>query len=89
MVKLKVSYLVSNATWAPSYDVRVQADETRMKLLYYGNISQNSGEDWNNVELVLSTARPSSGGTLPKLGTLKASLRSAMKPTYSTREYVF
>src|SRR5690606_39112845 len=36
-------------------------------LGYFGVIRQNTGEDWNNVKLTLSTARPALGGGAPKL----------------------
>ena len=50
--------------------------------MYYGEISQSTGEDWKNVYVSLSTAIPAAGGEPPKLETLKASLYS---PVYRTR----
>ncbi|KHJ79197.1 hypothetical protein OESDEN_21163, partial [Oesophagostomum dentatum] len=41
-------------------------------IIYYGNISQSTQEDWSDATLVLSTAQPSSGGQVPELGTLEA-----------------
>lgn len=76
VINLELSYQVFNASWTPTYDVRVQTslEKPRFKLFYFGNIRQNTGEDWNDVELLLSTACPRSGGSLPKLGTLRAQL---------------
>uniref|UniRef100_A0A914ELR8 Protein F37C4.5 n=1 Tax=Acrobeloides nanus TaxID=290746 RepID=A0A914ELR8_9BILA len=75
-IDLELAYQVYNARWTPSYDVRVQtgdkADGVKLKISYFGNIQQDSGEDWKDVELILSTAQPRLGGMLPKLGTLNA-----------------
>uniref|UniRef100_A0A915DXW2 DUF4139 domain-containing protein n=1 Tax=Ditylenchus dipsaci TaxID=166011 RepID=A0A915DXW2_9BILA len=47
--------------------------QDQISALLLRQIQQTSGEDWNDVELLLSTASPRSGG-LPKLPTLKAQL---------------
>jgi len=66
---LALSYGVRGASWAPSYDARLHADAAQpaVELAYSGNIRQNTGEDWTNVQLTLSTARPSLGGGAPEL----------------------
>eukprot|EP00045_Choanoeca_perplexa_P006422 m.54570 g.54570 ORF g.54570 m.54570 type:complete len:610 (-) comp13633_c0_seq1:137-1966(-) len=66
-VKLAISYQVKKASWTPSYDVRLSSDADNMKLHYYGQIKQNTGEDWNDVALTLSTAQPSVGGRPPTM----------------------
>ena len=70
-IELDVAYQVYGAHWRPSYDIRVNTSgkANQMKLTYFGNIHQQTGEDWNDVELQLSTATPGIGGDLPKLGT--------------------
>ncbi|KAE9554898.1 hypothetical protein FO519_001926 [Halicephalobus sp. NKZ332] len=69
--ELNLTYQVYGAYWRPSYDIRVNAsgNSSQMKLVYFGNIYQQTGEDWNDVELQLSTATPGVGGDLPQLGT--------------------
>ena len=39
-----------------------------VQVLYYGLIKQSTGEDWTNAKLLLSTANPSIGGSVPELG---------------------
>jgi uncharacterized protein (TIGR02231 family) len=70
-VELDVSYQVYGARWSPSYDIRVKSkiDSHIMDISYFGNIQQQTGEDWTDIELSLSTAQPGLGGDLPKLGT--------------------
>lgn len=65
---LALNYTVGGASWSPGYDARVASDDNKVQLGYFGNVRQNTGEDWNNVALTLSTARPSLGGSAPELG---------------------
>ncbi|MBA4136816.1 MAG: hypothetical protein C0518_05820, partial [Opitutus sp.] len=64
---LALSYTVGGANWVPSYDARVLSTERAVALGYFGVVRQNTGEDWKDVALTLSTARPSLGGAAPKL----------------------
>jgi uncharacterized protein (TIGR02231 family) len=64
---LSLSYTVPGASWTPSYDARVNSNEKSIALAYYGLVRQNTGEDWKNVALTLSTARPSMGGAAPEV----------------------
>ncbi len=64
---LNVSYAVAGARWTPSYDARLRPADRSVDLGYFGVIRQNTGEDWNNVKLTLSTARPALGGGAPKM----------------------
>lgn len=65
---LALSYTVPGASWVPSYDARVLSTEHAVALGYFGLVRQSTGEDWNEVALTLSTARPSLGGAAPVLG---------------------
>jgi len=62
---LKVSYLVRGASWQPIYDARADFEKSEVELVSYGIIRQNSGEDWQDVEMSLSTAKPAIGGNMP------------------------
>ncbi|HEU5378151.1 MAG TPA: mucoidy inhibitor MuiA family protein [Ktedonobacteraceae bacterium] len=68
---LELSYLVMQASWRPQYDVRVAMDEDgnrgRVELSYIGMVQQSTGENWDQVSLALSTARPSQAAVLPEL----------------------
>lgn len=65
--ELSLSYTVGGASWVPSYDARVTSGERSVSLGYFGLVRQGTGEDWKDVALTLSTARPSLGGEAPKL----------------------
>jgi uncharacterized protein (TIGR02231 family) len=64
---LAVSYAVPGASWRPSYDARVNSGDRAVALSYFGVIRQNTGEDWKNVTVTLSTARPNLGGAAPEI----------------------
>jgi len=62
-----LKYAVPGASWAPSYDARLHAAERAVELSYFGLVRNGTGEDWNDIALTLSTARPSLGGGAPEL----------------------
>ena len=60
-----LSYTVPGASWSPSYDARVLSGERAVSLGYFGIVRQSTGEEWKDVALTLSTARPGLGGAAP------------------------
>jgi uncharacterized protein (TIGR02231 family) len=66
-VEFRLVYMVDSCSWTPCYDVRAHPDDPTLSLVYYGSVMQNTGEDWLNAELCLSTAKPALGGAPPKL----------------------
>jgi uncharacterized protein (TIGR02231 family) len=64
---LDVTYVVGCAYWNPLYDLRVQTEQKNLQLSYLAEITQTTGEDWSNVSLTLSTAKPGLGTIPPKL----------------------
>ncbi|XP_014665727.1 PREDICTED: protein F37C4.5-like [Priapulus caudatus] len=75
-VELHVSYVVFGASWTPKYDVRVFTTDSKLKLTYYGVITQSTEEDWTDAKLSLSTAMPSVGGSVDPLETHELRLYS-------------
>lgn len=67
--KFSLTYLVKNASWYPTYDIRAIDVASPIQLVYKANVSQNSGEDWKNVKLTLSSGNPSDHNEKPKLPT--------------------
>ncbi|MBL9205073.1 MAG: mucoidy inhibitor MuiA family protein [Opitutaceae bacterium] len=64
---LTATYAVPGASWAPAYDARLRSEARSIDLTYYGVIRNATGEDWSNLALTLSTARPALGGGAPEL----------------------
>ena len=65
--KFELSYYVANAGWVPSYDIRANNTTEPVKLEYNAKVYQSTGVAWKNVQLTLSTANPSRGGSKPIL----------------------
>lgn len=55
--ELKLHYRVNQAGWAPSYRALLDTASGALTLERLAQVSQQSGEDWKNVKLRLSTAQ--------------------------------
>ena len=66
-VALELSYFINSAGWYPTYDVRVEDVDQPLNLSYKANVFQNSGIDWKEVRLSISSAQPLASSTLPSL----------------------
>ncbi|MCB1124017.1 MAG: mucoidy inhibitor MuiA family protein, partial [Verrucomicrobiae bacterium] len=64
---LDLNYLVPNANWFPSYAVRVNSASNGMEIVYQANIWQDSGEDWKDVAVNVSTSQPNRSGNVPEM----------------------
>ncbi|HLN21265.1 MAG TPA: mucoidy inhibitor MuiA family protein [Bacteroidales bacterium] len=65
--KISYSYVVSNAGWFPTYDIRVDDIKNPVSISFKANVFQNTGQDWKNVMLSFSNATPWISGDVPVL----------------------
>lgn len=65
--RMTFSYVVTNAGWYPSYDIRVDDISKPVTLFYKANVFQNSGVTWKDVMLSFSNATPWVSGNIPEL----------------------
>ncbi|HYV39307.1 MAG TPA: mucoidy inhibitor MuiA family protein [Gemmataceae bacterium] len=72
--KVKLNYLVTHVAWAPQYKLRAGKANEDVKLDYLATLVQQSGEDWNGVDLTLSTALPMLNAAPPELRKLEISV---------------
>ncbi|HSH65300.1 MAG TPA: mucoidy inhibitor MuiA family protein, partial [Bacteroidia bacterium] len=80
--EFELKYVVQNAGWYPSYDVRAKSIEEPVELRYKANIHQNTKEDWKNVQLKLSSSDPNAGSVAPELKTYYLDYNT-MPPKYA------
>lgn len=66
-LELEVSYIVSQVSWVPLYDLRFNPTNAKINITYLAEVKQNTGEDWTGVSLILSTAKSGLGIVPPKL----------------------
>mgnify|MGYP000060361188 CR=1 FL=1 len=66
---MNINYVLQDAGWTPSYDLRAKGAGGNMQLTYKAQVYQNTGIDWNDVKLTLSTASPNQSNVKPVLNT--------------------
>jgi uncharacterized protein (TIGR02231 family) len=59
---IKLSYVAYNAGWSPNYDLRVKDVKSPVAIAYKASVYQNTGIDWKDVKLSLSTSNPAISG---------------------------
>ncbi len=66
--ELRLSYQVRGPGWQPSYRATLDANKSTVLIERQALVAQNSGEDWGNVQLTLSTGQPgrATQGQLPR-----------------------
>jgi uncharacterized protein (TIGR02231 family) len=70
-IDLRATYLAGNASWTPLYDARLNPDSGKVEIVWKAKIVQNTGEDWRDVAVTLSSTRPSGGIDLPRITSLR------------------
>ncbi|WP_224371040.1 mucoidy inhibitor MuiA family protein [Hyalangium versicolor] len=80
-VKLTLAYLTANARWYPYYELQLLPASNQVKVSFFGLVSQETGEDWKDTEMTLSTAIPATVTTLPRIATWKIGQRERFIPT--------
>jgi uncharacterized protein (TIGR02231 family) len=76
---VSVSYSVADAGWEWVYEARLDTAKKRVSLQRQGAIENHSGENWNNVELTLTTATPSDDASTPEVGSLFVNLEEPQR----------
>ena len=79
-----LDYLVGNAGWFPSYDVRAKSIDQPLEVVYKANVHQDTKVDWTNVKMSFSSSNPKSGGTAPELLPYYLSYNS-VPPVYNKK----
>jgi len=78
--ELAFDYVVPNALWRPYHQAQLQMGEnSQLTFRTDGCVWQNTGEDWQNVDLVFSTARASLGTEPPLLADDLLNIREKSK----------
>jgi uncharacterized protein (TIGR02231 family) len=64
-IDINCLYFARNAAWRPMYDLRSEGIDKPLTLVYKAGIQQNTGIDWSNVKLHLSTVNPNFDNSRP------------------------
>ena len=78
---IKLNYLVSNATWKPQYKLRAATKALDPVVVeYLASVTQQTGEEWPGVNLILSTAQPLLNAAPPDLRAMEVAVGTPGKP---------
>ncbi|NMC15233.1 MAG: mucoidy inhibitor MuiA family protein [Chloroflexi bacterium] len=64
-LNVELSYLQPGCSWEPNYDFSLQ--KGKLEILYTASVSQESGENWQDINVELSTAQPRTYAELPEM----------------------
>lgn len=79
------SYMIPDTYWMMKYDFRASRKSSEIEVILYSDIYQKTGEDWENINLSLSTGAPLNSISLPPLSPWYL---SSSKP-YRDEENIF
>ena len=65
--RVTITYYVPGAGWRPSYEMRVKDTDGPALLIGKAEVFQQTGEDWEEIPLTLSSGSPFQGGREPRL----------------------
>lgn len=68
-VPFQVNYVTHQARWSPFYEIRSEQINTPIILKYNAAVNQNTGVDWNDVKLSLSSGYINERTQIPNLNT--------------------
>lgn len=64
---LKFSYFTHLAGWTPKYNIKAHSGAENINVDYHAMVTQSTGVDWNKLDLVLSTSRPTYNNQKPEV----------------------
>jgi hypothetical protein len=66
-LNIDLKYIVSNCGWQANYDLSADNIDGAIELKYKAKVYNNTGNDWNDVKMVLSTSDPNISASAPVL----------------------
>lgn len=77
--RFELTYQVGNARWESTYDARVTDLKKPVTLIHKARIIQQTGEDWENVNLTLATGNPASGAQVPYMSVWHVGFQNVVR----------
>jgi len=66
-INSNLKYIVSNCGWQANYDLLASDSNQKISLKYKAKVYNNTGNSWNDVNLILSTSNPNLSATAPDI----------------------
>ncbi|PIE87041.1 MAG: hypothetical protein CSA03_02180 [Bacteroidetes bacterium] len=83
----ELKYLVTDCGWAAMYDLSAEDISGKINLKYKAQVYNNTGNDWADVALTLSTADPQLSASHPQLSPWYLSEKYAVSGAIGTQKY--
>ncbi len=83
----ELSYIVGNCGWEAAYDLSAKELNEKVNLKYKARLYNNTGNDWNEVDLLLSTADPKMSATQPNLVPWYVNVAPVYRPQAKISNY--
>jgi len=87
-LKIELKYIVSNCGWQANYDLSATNIDSKISLKYKAKVYNNTGNDWENVKLTLSTSNPNLSASAPTLTPWYLNSRSVVSDDYKNEGYI-
>ncbi len=87
-INLSYAYNIKNCNWRPIYTLNAHPAKSEIKLYWYAKITQNTGIDWDNVELKIATSQQFARPDPPFLGDWVIQPRRSIAPSSMRRKAV-
>ena len=71
---IAVKHNVSGANWSSGYEMALDTGKNALTITHTAEVRQLTGEDWNNVQLVLSSGRSARGVNAPALSPMRLTI---------------
>lgn len=84
---INLKYLVIDAGWTPNYDIHAKDINQPIELKYRAKVFNNTGVDWNDIKIKLSTADPSKNASKPILNIWELGYQFANKAKLNNSDY--
>ncbi|MBD3638000.1 MAG: DUF4139 domain-containing protein [Crocinitomicaceae bacterium] len=66
-IKAEIKYIVSNCGWQANYDLSAADVKGKLNLKYKAKVYNNTGVDWTDIGITLSTSDPNLSASAPVL----------------------
>ena len=87
-INTKVRYIVSNCGWQANYDLQAADINGKINLNYKAKVYNNTGNNWSNVKLTLSTSNPNISASAPDLKPWYLNSNSVVNDDYKKKGYI-
>jgi uncharacterized protein (TIGR02231 family) len=66
-IDFTIEYFVSGCGWEPNYNLHAKDLSGTITMEYKAKVFNDTGNDWDNVDMILSTGNPNLSATFPEL----------------------